>query len=126
MSTSEQDGRAPRSALVRLFDQAMIGGPEVRTVHRVRAVVILLGVLVLLVVVVPVAISRVGRDDVELAAGVVFVVGLGAAGWCAAASASTGPSSVWKSTGYFIGSAAYGASATVALINGLHTPVRGS
>ena len=115
-----------RPALARLFDQAMIGGPEVRTAHRVRAVAVLLGVLVLLVVAVPVAISQVGRDDVELAVGVVLVVGLGAGGLVCRGIGEHRSSSVWKSTGYFVGSAAYGASASVALINGLHTLLRGS
>ncbi|MCC2320014.1 hypothetical protein [Cellulomonas xiejunii] len=126
MSTSGQDDRARRPGLVRLFDQAMIGGPEVRTVHRIRAVAVLLGVLILLVVAVPFAISRVGRDDVELAAGVVFVVLLGAGGLVCRGVGEHRSSSVWKSTGYFLGSAAYGASATVALVNGLHTLLRGS
>ncbi|MCC2333557.1 hypothetical protein [Cellulomonas wangsupingiae] len=126
MSTSQQDDGARPSALVRLLDQALVGGPEVRTVHRVRAGVVLLGVLVLLVIAVPVVISRVGRDDVELAVGVVFVVVLGAGGLVCRGVGEHRSSQVWKSTGYFLGAAAYGASATVALVNGLHTLLRGS
>ncbi|MBO3093758.1 hypothetical protein [Cellulomonas dongxiuzhuiae] len=76
--------------------------------------------------VVLVAISRVGRDDVELAVGVVFVVGLGAGGPVCRGVGEHRSSSVWNSVGYFIGAAANGASVTVALVDGLHTLVRGS
>lgn len=122
MTTSENQNRDQGGSwLVRLLDEAIRDDLGLRTAHRVRSIVILLLLLLLLMIAVPALLTTVHRPDLELGAGVVFVVGLGAGGLVCRGVGEHKGSAVWKSTGYFLGAAAYGATATVALVNGLHT-----
>ncbi len=118
------DHDAPRRQhwIARLFDEALLDSRELwEGANRTRALVILAAALAFLVVAVPVLITLVREHDLRIAAGVVFVVLLGAGGLVCRGVGEHRSSSAWKSTGYFLGATAYGASATVALVNGLHT-----
>ncbi|QCB95059.1 hypothetical protein [Cellulomonas shaoxiangyii] len=125
MSTSAAEPRARDFWLVRLLDQAIRDDLGLRTAHRVRAALILLSLLLLLAVAVPLLLTTAGTRDAALALGVVFVIVLGAGGLVCRGVGEHKQSSVWKSSGYFIGAAAYGATATVSLVNGVHRLLAG-
>ncbi|WP_127573651.1 hypothetical protein [Georgenia faecalis] len=126
MSTSASERGERDFWLVRLLDHALRDDLGLRPAHRVRAGLILLALLLLLAVGVPLLLTMVGRRDAALALGVVFVVVLGAGGLVCRGVGEHKGSSVWKSSGYFFGAAAYGATATVSLINGVHRLLAGS
>jgi len=124
--TTPEERPKRTSWIVRLLDEAILDNPELRKGHRLRSVVVLALILLLLMVAVPVLLTLVREHDSRVASGVIFVVVLGAGGLVCRGIGEHRTSSAWKATGYFLGAAAYGATATVALVNGLHTLLRGS